>query len=229
LPNVKSIQSGSNSCTIIDDPATYWSSLFYTAYLEKKLCDMFIRCQNELFHVHKLVLGLRSSKFEQMIKERSSSQTKSTNDNNMETEANENQTAGKDGQSFLTIDVDDIESKTMLYFLEYIYTGGIKKLASAAVSHTLIIDLLTIAATYEMPDLKNYAEYYLKDIIRVDNACELLMLSEHMKSDCLKQTTCDYIANNLGLIMDTTGWKQLKASQPDLIDTILKSCLLMRK
>ncbi|CAF4351288.1 unnamed protein product, partial [Didymodactylos carnosus] len=39
LPNVKSIQSGSNSCTIIDDPATYWSSLFYTAYLEKKLCD----------------------------------------------------------------------------------------------------------------------------------------------------------------------------------------------
>ncbi|CAF0735580.1 unnamed protein product [Didymodactylos carnosus] len=241
LPNRKSIQGGTNTSSIIDDPATYWSNLFYTAYLEKKLCDMFIRCQSELYHVHKLVLGLRSSKFEQMIKDQSStSQTnhhgKTTNDNAMETETNENQTTGKGGQSILTIDVDDIEPKTMLYFLEYIYTGGIKNLSSTAVSHTLIIDLLTIAATYEMPDLKNYAEYYLKDIIRVDNACELLMLSDQMKSDCLKQTTCDYIANNLGLIMDTTidlhvstiGWKQLKASQPDLIDTILKSyCVFM--
>jgi hypothetical protein len=39
-----------------------------------------------------------------------------------------------------------------------------------AISHTLVIVFLTIAANYEMPDLKTYAEYYLKDIIRVDNA-----------------------------------------------------------
>lgn len=70
-----------------------------------------------------------------------------------------------------------------------------------------------------------------------------------MKSEMLKQTTCDYIANNLGNVMETTvgisstegvpfmnvtcfslqGWTELKAKQPDLIDTILKSCLLLRK
>lgn len=33
---------------------------------------------------------------------------------------------------------------------------------------------------------------------------ELLMLSDNMKSEMLKQTTCDYIANNLGNVMETT-------------------------
>jgi len=65
-----------------------------------------------------------------------------------------------------------IEPKTIDLLVEYVYTGGIKKLAlpGAAISHQLVIDLLTIAANYDMPDLKIYAEYYLKDIIRVDNA-----------------------------------------------------------
>jgi hypothetical protein len=80
--------------------------------------------------------------------------------------------SGTEDSSLLTIDINDIDRKTILYLLEYVYTGGIKKLASpgAAISHTLVIDLLTIAANYEIPDLKTYAEYYLKDIIRVDNA-----------------------------------------------------------
>lgn len=81
-------------------------------------------------------------------------------------------TTGVDDPSLPTIDINDIDRKTILCFLEYVYTGGIKKLAlpGAVISHTLVIDLLTIAANYEMPDLKTYAEYYLKDIIRVDNA-----------------------------------------------------------
>jgi hypothetical protein len=92
----------------------------------------------------------------------------STTNESMETDTQ----GGGDDSSFLTIDINDIDRKTILYFLEYVYTGGIKKLAlpGAAISHTLVIDLLTIAANYDMPDLKVYAEYYLKDIIRVDNA-----------------------------------------------------------
>jgi hypothetical protein len=42
---------------------------------------------------------------------------------------------------------------------------------------------------------------------RNNNFCifsELLILSENMKSEMLKQTTCDYIANNLGNVMETT-------------------------
>ena len=80
--------------------------------------------------------------------------------------------SGSEDGSLLTIDINDIDRKTIMFFLEYVYTGGIKKLAlpGVPISHTLVIDLLTIAANYEMPDLKTYAEYYLKDIIRVDNA-----------------------------------------------------------
>jgi hypothetical protein len=76
--------------------------------------------------------------------------------------------SGTEDSSLLTIDINDIDRKTILYLLEYVYTGGIKKLASpgAAISHTLVID--------------------------------------NMKSEMLKQTTCDYIANNLGNVMETT-------------------------
>jgi hypothetical protein len=81
-------------------------------------------------------------------------------------------TSGSEDSSSLIIDINDIDCKTIPYFIEYIYTGGIKKLAlsGAVISHTLVIDLLTIANNYDIPDLRIYAEYYLKDIIRVDNA-----------------------------------------------------------
>jgi len=241
------------AASISDDPATYWPTLFYTAFLEKRMCDMYLRCGNEVHSVHKLILGLRSSVLARMIKEKEATATahpaavsppakptrhgkratasaaNTTTSESMETDTQG--TTGADDTSMVTIEINDIDRKTIQHFLEYVYTGGIKKLATPGVpiSHTLVIDLLSIAANYDMPDLKTYAEYYLKDIIRVDNACELLMLSDNMKSEMLKQTTCDYIANNLGNVMETTGWTELKAKQPDLIDTILKSCLLLRK
>jgi hypothetical protein len=246
--NTNKTNPTTTTSSISDDPATYWPTLFYTAYLEKRMCDMYLRCGNEVHSVHKLILGLRSSVLARMIKEketishptavsppakptrhgkRGTASAVNTTNESMDTDIQ----SGGDDSSFITIDINDIDRKTILYFLEYVYTGGIKKLAlpGAAISHQLVIDLLTIAANYDMPDLKTYAEYYLKDIIRVDNACELLMLSDNMKSEMLKQTTCDYIANNLGNVMETTGWTELKAKQPDLIDTILKSCLQLRK
>ena len=85
----------------------------------------------------------------------------------------DSQTArGLKDSSFITIDINDIDHKTLPYLLEYIYTGGIKKIAlpGAGISPPLIIDLLTIATNYDILDLRMYAEYYLKDIIRVDNA-----------------------------------------------------------
>ncbi len=30
-----------------DDPVTYWWTLFYTAYLEKKMFDMYLKRENE--------------------------------------------------------------------------------------------------------------------------------------------------------------------------------------
>ena len=101
---------------------------------------------------------------------RSAASSSNTTNESMETDTQGGGT-GEDS-SLLAIDINDIDRKTILYFLEYVYTGGIKKLAvpGAVISHTLVIDLLTIAANYDMPDLKNYAECYLKDIIRVDNA-----------------------------------------------------------
>jgi hypothetical protein len=70
-----------NTTTINDDPATYWPSLFYKAYLDKKMIDMYLKCANELFPVHKLIIALRSSVLAKMIKEKeiaSTSPTKTT-------------------------------------------------------------------------------------------------------------------------------------------------------
>lgn len=69
LPRTNMNKSNATA-SISDDPATYWPTLFYTAYLEKKMCDMYLRCGNELHSVHKLILGLRSNVLARMIKEK---------------------------------------------------------------------------------------------------------------------------------------------------------------
>ncbi|UJR08128.1 hypothetical protein I4U23_012404 [Adineta vaga] len=227
--------------SINDDPAIYWPKLFYTAYQEKQMFDMYLRCNNELFSVHKLILALRSSVFAKMIKEKEiivnnialpiqnrSNKRSTTNDT---VEMHSQTTNGTKQSSLFTLDINDIDHKTFPYLIEYIYTGGIQKFApsNASISPALIIDLLIIATNYDIPDLKTYAESFLKDIIRIDNACELLASCDNTKSDMLKQVTCDFIANNLGHIMETSSWTELKMKQPDLIDLILKSCLLLRK
>ncbi len=81
-PLVALPKSTSNTTTtklsINDDPAIYWPSLFYTAYLEKKMFDMYLKCANELFPVHKLILGLRSSVLAKMIKEKETAHSSPT-------------------------------------------------------------------------------------------------------------------------------------------------------
>lgn len=192
LPRSSTTKANTTGNTSIsDDPATYWPTLFYTAFLDKRMCDMYLRSGSELHSAHKLILGLRSSVLARMIKEKETAPTahatavsppaKPTRHGkrataNTTTESMETDTqsvgSGAEDTSLLTIDIHDIDRKTIVFFLEYLYTGGIKKLAApgVAISHSLVIELLTIAANYDMPDLKTYAEYYLKDIIRVDNA-----------------------------------------------------------
>jgi hypothetical protein len=70
LPRTNINKTNTTTTTISDDPGTYWPTLFYTAYLEKRMCDMYLRCGNELHSVHKLILGLRSNVLARMIKEK---------------------------------------------------------------------------------------------------------------------------------------------------------------
>lgn len=54
-----------------------------------------------------------------------------------------------------------------------------------------------------------FLSFFHKNKLEIFSYCffffsELLMLSDNMKSEMLKQTTCDYIANNLGNVMETT-------------------------
>lgn len=70
--NTKSNNS-STVPSISDDPATYWPTLFYTAFLDKRMCDMYLKCGNELFSAHKLILGLRSNVLARLIKEKEAS------------------------------------------------------------------------------------------------------------------------------------------------------------
>ena len=71
LPRVLARTKGNRSSTSInDDPGTYWPSLFYSAYLDKKMFDMQLKCQGEVYNVHKLILALRSSVLAKMIKDK---------------------------------------------------------------------------------------------------------------------------------------------------------------
>lgn len=211
LNSILSKNKTANS-SIHDDPTSFWSDLFYSAYLDKKMFDMYFKSGSETYPGHKIIAGLRSTVLEKLIKDKENVKT----------------TKRSASDEYLIVELNDIDNQIMPFFLEYLYTNSIKKLPTNNLTK-IIIDLLTIANNYQINDLKIYAETFLRDIIKVENACELLILSDSIKSDTLKQQTCDFIANNLGNIMETIGWTELKAKQADLIDIILKSCLVLQK
>jgi hypothetical protein len=76
------VRTKTNRTTSInDDPETYWPSLFYSAYLDKKMFDMHLKCGGDIYNVHKLILALRSSVLAKLIKDKegaTSSPTKTT-------------------------------------------------------------------------------------------------------------------------------------------------------
>lgn len=82
---------------------------------------------------------------------------------------------------------EDIDSKTLMEFLRFIYCGKVNNIDDVA------LDLLSVAHKYRYKNLKKLCVASLMENVKEDNAMEILKLADAYNEKHLKDNCIDYI------------------------------------
>lgn len=83
--------------------------------------------------------------------------------------------------------VSDVDSRTMLELMRFIYTGKVKYL------HNRASDLLIVADKYDIVGLKGYCVEVLEQQLSLENVVELLKISYVLNIGKLRENCIDFI------------------------------------
>ena len=154
---------------------------------QQNLSDVVIFVNGCRFQAHKAILSARSPVFAAMFR----------------TETREFQTN--------TVYLDDIEQDVFTELLRFIYTGCANNLNQVGEN------LLIAADKYGLEDLKFMCERELWNNLTVENAAQILILSDIHSADKLKNKAISFINKNSTEVIVTAGWKDMAESHPKLI------------
>jgi BTB/POZ domain len=160
---------------------------------QEKYSDASITVDDKKFNVHRFILSARSPVFSAMF------------ENRMREKA-QNQ-----------VKIENFSAEVVDDLLMFAYTGrspNVKKLAR---------ELLEASEQYIMPDLKNLCEVTLASQVTVENAAELLIISDMYNAMQLKKMIVHCIVRQSGQIMQTEGWKQLEENQPKVLADVTRA------
>ena len=101
--------------------------------------------------------------------------------------------------------------------LDFMYRGK----TSGIINHPT--EMLLLAEKYNIVKLKQLCVKHLSKVITVENVCEFMQLanmnfgssSSDMKKMCMK-----FFKENATAILQTDGWKEYKASKPDIAEML---------
>ncbi|KAJ8683736.1 hypothetical protein QAD02_019528 [Eretmocerus hayati] len=113
--------------------------------------------------------------------------------------------------SLLEIQLHDIHDDSLHKLLEYIYTGGISKLDSN------VIDLYRTAEKFEFSDLKELCIRSFKDKLDINNASDILILTDEVDLPDLKKHVMQFMNQNIQLLFESESFKRMTESKPKLI------------
>ena len=167
------------------------------------------------FHAHKAILMARSSSFAAQI--RASIHY---------SHGHLNLPIGSNFHSKLpSIDlyVDDLEPASVRAMLTYIYTGRLHNSNDEIKSNLNPIDLFRAAVKYDLHELRQLAKSTMLDVLKIDNAIEMLEVSDQANDQILKQQVLTYIRSNAAAVSKTTNWLQFTKHHPQLIIDAFRS------
>ena len=150
----------------------------------KHLADVVLVCNGKELHAHKCVLGARSSVFLAMF-------------NHDMKEKRE-----------CKVKISDFDVPVLTEMLRYIYTEEVQNIEQYSQ------DLLIIADKYALEGLKLKCETFLCNKISVDNAIEILTLSERHNCNKLKKQALNFIIAHGKYIVNSPEFESYKNSQP---------------
>ena len=158
------------------------------------------------FHAHKAILISRSSSFATQIRN-------TTNYNTMNSKL-----------PSIDLYIDDLDPSTVRIMLIYIYTGRLITSTDEIKTNNLNpIDLFRAAVKYDLNELRQLAKSTMLDVLKIDNAIEMLEVSDQANDITLKQQVLAFIRSNASAVSKTNNWVQFTKRYPHLIIDAFRS------
>lgn len=168
-------------------------------------CDITFHVGEETFKAHKLILAARSPVFRAQF-------------------------FGLIGDPNTDrVELADIEPSIFKVMLQFIYADNVPDLhevtgsTSTCTSTIMLQHLLAAADRYGLDRLKQLCEARLCDEVSVDTVATTLSLAEQHHCLQLKAICLKFAATNLGVVMQSDGFRHLEESCPSLLSELLET------
>ena len=168
-------------------PRCSLSDDFAQLFDNQKFSDITLSVNGTEFQAHKNILAVRSPVFAAMF----------------EHDMEEKQ-SGK-------VEIHDFDGDVIKEMLFFIYTGKVLNLDKMA------DNLLAAADKYQLDRLKAMCEKTLRNNLSIENASELLVLSDLHNAEQLKTQTIQFINENGTSVIETEGFKNMVKTKPCLV------------
>jgi len=180
-----------------DLPATENSiigSLFDTGLMS----DVDICCSDKTFQCHKCILAMHSKVFERML-----------NSNMEESLSN-------------TVEIDDIDSKSLEIFLRFLYTFKLPSNMTAQTAEAVML----CADKYGVEPLVVEALGRLLGVVSIDTAAtayvKVVQYGSVLQARGFKAKLLDFIGRNLKAVCNTSGWKHATTTYPQISQDMIE-------
>ena len=164
-------------------------------FVEKKLCDVKIICEDETsFDGHANILAARSPVFRAMF---------------------QSDIVWKNERQ---VKIKGFTSKTVRQMLNFMYTGAFELNDKKATDTEDIEELLKAADQYLLESLKKICETILGNALDFSNCLHLLILGDMHQADQLKKKAMEFVVENMTMIINKRSheWKRCVRNYPDL-------------
>ena len=141
-------------------------------FLSKELSDIQIKCGDQTFDAHQLVLSARSPVFKTML----------------QTEMKEKKTG--------LIEIKDFDPNIIQEVLNYIYTGDLYS-SDEELSSEIVEDIMEAADKYQLDILVEMCGDILLSTLEPENALDLLTVSDMYGAKGLKKYALDLVVRNM--------------------------------
>ena len=174
-----------------DGSKTSEGSDFSHFFLSDFLADLQLKCEEETFHVHKVILAAGSPYFQAMFQ------------NDM--------TEARSG----CIELREIKPNVLKTALKWIYTNKID-VKDFKDDPDFAGNLISTAEMYQLKKLKRIVEGELSDTIQLENVLEMLVIGDRYGATKMKEKALKMIAEKMKEVVKLDDWRKFIVAYPSL-------------
>lgn len=119
--------------------------------------------------------------------------------------------------------IDDLEPITVRAMLIYIYTGRLPMCNDEMTNSLNPIDLFRAAVKYNLSELRDLAKSTMLEMLKIENAIEMLEVSDQANDLSLKEQVFSFIRSNASAVSKTNNWFNISKRHPHLIIDAFRS------